>query len=189
MTAGSQKKKTKILYWITLVRACLAFILGFAVLFILLPGERLPLLPNFMGLYWFVGGIFTLRLWMAGEREKPVPLLAGIIGILTGFLVLIGRPFSDDLGLLILGTVITLTGFLRILGGFTMQEKDILHRSKSILFLGFFEVVFGVLLIGVVRIENEFTVYTVAASGLFSVAWSFSVMPCGSARGSCSNRL
>ncbi|AAM31585.1 HdeD family acid-resistance protein [Methanosarcina mazei] len=155
------KKKIQLLYWITLIRAGLALTLGFAVIFIFLPGEQVPILVNFMGIFWLVNGIIILRWGIRREEKRIIPILAGIVGILTGSLVLIGWPFPRALGMFILGSVILMTGLLRVMGGFTMEEKESLQKPKSNISLGFFEIVLGLLLM-YIRAKYDFRLYLVA---------------------------
>ncbi|AKB62641.1 HdeD family acid-resistance protein [Methanosarcina mazei] len=155
------KKKIQLLYWITLIRAGLALTLGFAVIFIFLPGEQVPILVNFMGIFWLVNGIIILRWGIRREEKRIIPILAGIVGILTGSLVLIGWPFPRALGMFILGAVILMTGLLRVMGGFTMEEKESLQKPKSNISLGFFEIVLGLLLM-YIRAKYDFRLYLVA---------------------------
>ena len=155
------KKKIQLLYWITLIRAGLALTLGFAVIFIFLPGEQVPILVNFMGIFWLVNGIIILRWGIRREEKRIIPILAGIVGILTGSLVLIGWPVPRALGMFILGAVILMTGLLRVMGGFTMEEKESLQKPKSNISLGFFEIVLGLLLM-YIRAKYDFRLYLVA---------------------------
>lgn len=166
----SQQQKAIILYRVTLFRACLAIALGIVILFILLPGIRLPLLGNFMGLFWLMNGIISLRWGMQGERTRRLPVFAGIIGILAGLMVLFGRPFSDNVGIFILGSVILLTGTLRILGGYTLDEAVLPQRPKSVISLGIIETVFGLLLMSV-PMRDDFEVYMVV--GIWALIGGF----------------
>lgn len=169
----SLKKKIKILYWVTLIRAGLALTLGLGVIFIYLPGEQVPMLVDFMGMFWLINGVIVLRWGISSKRRKIIPILAGIVGILTGSIVLIGWPFPRELGMFVLGTVILMTGLLRVMGGFTMEEKEFLQRSKSVISLGFFEIVLGLLLM-YIRAKDDYRLYLVA--GLWALFGSISLL-------------
>ena len=65
---------------ITLIRGILAVSLGAALLF--QPDKTGSMLANFMGMFWLVSGIFSLRWGAAGERARGWALLAGIIGVI-----------------------------------------------------------------------------------------------------------
>ncbi|WP_292463256.1 hypothetical protein [Methanolobus sp.] len=155
------EKKIKILYAVTLIRAGLALTLGLAVIFIFLPGEQVPMLVDFMGIFWLMNGIIILRWGLRMRKRNIIPMLAGICGILTGSLVLIGWPFPRALGMFVLGTVILMTGFLRVIGGFSMKEEEFLETSKSIISLGLFEIVLGILLM-YIRAKYDYRLYLVA---------------------------
>jgi uncharacterized membrane protein HdeD (DUF308 family) len=157
----SVEKKTKVLYWVTLIRAGLALTLGLAVIFIFLHGEQVPMLVDFMGMFWLMNGIIILRWGIRSNEKKIIPILAGIVGILTGSIVLIGWPFPRALGMFVLGTVILMTGLLRVIGGFSIEEKEFLQRPKSVISLGFFEIVLGLLLM-YIRAKDDYTLYLVA---------------------------
>ena len=53
-------------FWITLVRGMLAITLGVALVF--WPDKARPILVNFMGMFWLVSGIVSLRWGVHGER-------------------------------------------------------------------------------------------------------------------------
>ena len=75
------------LVWITILRGVMAIVLGLA---LALNGDRAPAaLVNFMGIYWTLNGIITLRLGMAlqGARRR-LAITAGAVGIATGATVL-----------------------------------------------------------------------------------------------------
>ena len=69
-------------FWVTLVRGILAVSLGTALL--IQPDKPLPMLGNFMGMYWLVAGVLSLRWGASGERARGFPVLAGVIGVLAG---------------------------------------------------------------------------------------------------------
>jgi uncharacterized membrane protein HdeD (DUF308 family) len=71
------------LVWITASRGVMAIVLGLA---LALQRDRAPAaLVNFMGVYWMLNGIVTLRWGLAVQgRRRRLPLAAGAIGIVTG---------------------------------------------------------------------------------------------------------
>jgi uncharacterized membrane protein HdeD (DUF308 family) len=60
-------------FWITLVRGLLAIALGVSL--ILWPDKARPMLVNFMGMFWLVSGIVSLRWGVHGERARGLSLL------------------------------------------------------------------------------------------------------------------
>jgi uncharacterized membrane protein HdeD (DUF308 family) len=53
---------------ITLIRGILAVSLG--VMLVFQPEKTRPMLGNFMGMFWLVSGIFSLRWGASGERAQ-----------------------------------------------------------------------------------------------------------------------
>jgi uncharacterized membrane protein HdeD (DUF308 family) len=108
------------LVWITVVRGVMAIGLGLA---LALNRDRAPAaLVNFMGVYWILNGIVTLRIGIVlrGARRR-LAIAAGAIGIATGATVLLANVGTTFL-LAILGLVIALTGVAHLLGGFEVAD-------------------------------------------------------------------
>ncbi len=141
--------KKNVAFTITLIRGILAVSLGAALLF--LTDKALPMLGNFMGMFWLASGIISLRWGASGERAHRFAVLAGAIGILAGIAMLTRRLTStwvrEDIIFSLLGVVVLLTGILHIFGGFRVGEGA--HRTWSLtaFLLGAFEVVLGVMLV------------------------------------------
>jgi uncharacterized membrane protein HdeD (DUF308 family) len=62
-------------FWITMARSVLATALGLAL--ILQPEKTRPMLINFMGMFWLVAGLMSLRWGAAGERARRASMVAG----------------------------------------------------------------------------------------------------------------
>lgn len=108
------------LVWITIVRGAMAIALGLA---LALHRDRAPAaLVNFMGIYWILNGIVTLRFGMTTEgARRRLAIAAGAIGIATGATALLADVGTSFL-LVILGVVIALTGVAHLLGGFEIAN-------------------------------------------------------------------
>jgi uncharacterized membrane protein HdeD (DUF308 family) len=108
--------------WITVVRGVMAIVLGLG---LALSHDRAPTaLANFMGVYWLLAGVVSLRWGLAAERpRRRVPLVAGAIGVVTGSVVLLADVGTTFL-LAILGVVIALTGIVHLLGGFEIADAS-----------------------------------------------------------------
>jgi uncharacterized membrane protein HdeD (DUF308 family) len=129
---------------ITFVRGGMAIALGLA---LALHHDRAPAaLANFMGVYWILNGVVTLQ-WslMAERRRRLLPLVAGVIGIVTGAVVLLADVGTTFL-LSILGAVIALTGIVHLLGGFELADVSG-RRWRPGVPLGILEVGLGATLI------------------------------------------
>jgi uncharacterized membrane protein HdeD (DUF308 family) len=108
------------LVWITVVRGVMAITLGLA---LALHHNRAPsALANFMGIYWILNGMVTIQAGRAVEgRRRRIALVAGVIGVVTGAVVLLVDVDTTFL-LAILGVVIALTGVVHLLGGFELAD-------------------------------------------------------------------
>ena len=141
--------KKNVVIAITLIRGILAVSLGTALLF--QPEKTLPMLGNFMGMFWLASGIISLRWGASGERPHRFAVLAGAIGVLAG-LAMLTRSLTrswvqEDILFSLLGVVILLTGILHIFGGFRVGESAHRKWSLTAFLLGAFEIVLGILLI------------------------------------------
>jgi uncharacterized membrane protein HdeD (DUF308 family) len=107
------------LFWVTLARGIFAISLGLA-LFVD-PDKTGPMLANFVGMYWLVSGILSIRWGASGERARGLPLVAGVVGVLAGIAVLtrnVSLGLTSEIAVLyLLGTVILLTGVLHMVAG------------------------------------------------------------------------
>jgi uncharacterized membrane protein HdeD (DUF308 family) len=134
------------LFWIALVRACLAVSLGLALL--VQEEKTRPLLLNFMGVFWLVSGLVVLRAILTGRPHRRFGAAAGLLGVGVGVAVVLRSElnlFSDELVVVILGLVILLTGVMHAVGGFE-EEASLLHWRPG-LAIGVAEVVLGAILV------------------------------------------
>jgi uncharacterized membrane protein HdeD (DUF308 family) len=141
--------KKNVAFVITLIRGILAVSLGAALLF--QPDKALPMLGNFMGMFWLASGIISLRWGASGERPHRIAVLAGVIGVLAG-LSMLTRSLTtslvqEDILISLLGVVILLTGVLHTFGGFRVGEGAHRKWSLTAVLLGAFEIVLGIMLI------------------------------------------
>lgn len=138
------------LWWIMLARAAVAFLLG---LVVLLSDKTRPALANFIGIYWLLGSLLTLR-WLARHQRPSGNRLvwaAAILGIVAGLLVLLRFLLEDvlstNLVLTLLGLTAILTGLLRLSGSFRDHIIDGRPRLPHRVALGVLELALGVLLL------------------------------------------
>jgi uncharacterized membrane protein HdeD (DUF308 family) len=148
-------------FWIMLIRGMLAIGLGVALL--VQPDKARPMLVSFMGMFWLVSGIVSLRWGVHGERARGLSLLAGAVGILAG-VGMLSRRFTagiagEDVLLSVVGVIILLTGLMHIFGGFRTGPEEVRTYGKvrsrvwprtwswTAFLLGLFEIVLGVILI------------------------------------------
>jgi uncharacterized membrane protein HdeD (DUF308 family) len=107
-------------WWLTAVRGLVALTLALA---IVVAGGGTARLVTFLGLYWMVGGLITLRFALAirPRRGARLGLAAGIAAVVGAVLVLLREGLSGlvrpDLLVGLVGWSAVLTGLLRVLGG------------------------------------------------------------------------
>ncbi len=156
-------------WWIAVLRGVLALLFGVAAL--VSPRDR-GMLANFIGLYWLLGGLLTLRWALAvrWRRGSHLGLVAGTVGVIAASLVLLRQPLQDVIafGTLVdvLGVAALLTGTLRLLGAFEVERRTGHRWTFGGLALGSVEVVLGLVLL-FVRGGNLLVVTIVA------VVWGF----------------
>ena len=136
-------------FWIPLIRGIFAISLGLALFF--QPDKSRPMLVNFMGLYWLMSGILSIRWGVRGHRPRRLSVLAGVVGVLAGIAALsrnVGLGLLSEVAILyLLGVVILLTGALHMAGGFRTGEDRARQWSWGSFMLGFFELVLGAMLL------------------------------------------
>jgi len=157
----AQKAKSKAPFWVTLIRAILATLLGLALL--IQPDKARPMLVNFMGMFWLASGIMSVRWSATGNTERrKLSILAGIVGVIAGLLALtrnLARGYlSDVLVLNILGAVMFLTGILHVTGGFRIGQEE-RHRTWASVLLGVFEILLGAIAFMAQSLEFSSVVY------------------------------
>jgi uncharacterized membrane protein HdeD (DUF308 family) len=136
-------------WWIAVFRGAFALLLGAAALFSQVDRR---MLANFIGLYWLLGGLVTLR-WaftVRWRRGSHLGLVAGTVGVIAASLVLLRQQLEHviSFGALIdvLGAAAVLTGSLRLLGAFEVERRTGRRWTFGGLALGSVEVALGLVL-------------------------------------------
>ena len=136
-------------FWIALIRAILAFSLGVTML--LWPDKTGPKLANFIGMYWLIGSILSLRWDSSGRRARGLSLLTGVVGVIAGLIFLSRgltlRWAAETTFFFMLGLVILLTGLVHVFGGVKTGRDATRKWSWASLLLGVFEVILGLLVV------------------------------------------
>ena len=144
-SSGLAVRSRSVRFWITMARAVLASLLGLAL--ILQPDKARPRLVTFMGMFWLVSGIMSLRWSAAGERAGRSAQIAGAVGILAGGIVLARQLIRDYVPeatlIYLLGSVMFLTGITHMSGTLRTGSEDRRNWSWSHFALGLFESVLG----------------------------------------------
>jgi uncharacterized membrane protein HdeD (DUF308 family) len=110
------------------------------------PDSSATTLVNFMGIYWLVSGLMSLRWGFATRKAKGLWFAAGLIGMIGGMAILL-RPFYTSyfppgLPLTLFGIIALVTGLVHIIGGFRTETLSRVHTWGSVL-LGVLEVALG----------------------------------------------
>jgi len=136
-------------WWISVLRGCLALLLGIGAL---ISGVSQPVLVNFMALYWMASGILTTR-WALGVRWRAgarLGLAAGVLAIASGLALLARHALVDVVSqeALIGGVALTTvaTGCLRLVGAFEVEERTGHRWTIGGVILGTVEVALGTVL-------------------------------------------
>jgi uncharacterized membrane protein HdeD (DUF308 family) len=154
---GDYQIRQSSFWWISVIRGVFSLLLGTAVLF---TQDNRAMLANFIGVYWLLSGLLTIRWamtvrWLRGSR---IGLAAGSLSVIAALLVLLREPLQDliapNILINVLGAAAVLTGSLRLLGAFEIERRTGRRWTFGGLALGSVEVVLGLVLI-VTNGENE----------------------------------
>jgi uncharacterized membrane protein HdeD (DUF308 family) len=158
----------RVAYRVTFARGILALTLGVAML--VQQEKTSGNLATYMGVFWALTGFVSVRLALAGERTRGIPLVSGCAGIIAGVATLLrGRleVVAESVFVYVLATVILLTGLAHLLAGFTSGDELDRRRSRSSALLGMMEIALGLLFL-VGTIENSRAAYW--AAGIWALA-------------------
>lgn len=143
------RRPIRVVFLATLVRGSVALALGSAV--IIDPEAARPFLANFIGVYWLVAGILSLRWGIVSEQGRWLPRLVGIVGIVAGLIVVLRLLFTGFFthatALTLLGAVALVNGLVHATAGFRSGEQWKRKWSVESLLLGTVEITLGTLLI------------------------------------------
>ena len=104
-TATKEVTAPLVPWWLVLLQGIASLIIGFFLL--TSPGATLIILVQFMGIYWFVSGIFSIVAIFIDSSGWGWKLFSGILGIIAGIIV-IQHPFWS--AVLIPATVVIIIG-------------------------------------------------------------------------------
>jgi uncharacterized membrane protein HdeD (DUF308 family) len=146
--SNNHKDEGELSFWISLIRAAFAIILGLSLLVI--PEKTGAMLLNFMSFFWITSGIVSIRHELRPRGNRLI-LVVGFIGVLAGMLMitrnLTRHLFSENLVIIQLGTIMSLTGILHVGSGFRFGKQAIRGRTTLSVMLGVFEIILGILIL------------------------------------------
>jgi uncharacterized membrane protein HdeD (DUF308 family) len=61
------------------------------------PGKTSENLATYMGAFWTLTGVVSVRSALSGQRSRGVPLVSGSVGVVAGLVVLFHERVDDVL--------------------------------------------------------------------------------------------
>ena len=155
---------------LSLVRGVVALFLGGA---LLVAGAGQSRLATFIGAYWLIGAVLTLR-WVLRNRAVPgrrLAALAAAIGTIAAVALLAREPLNHVVGtralLDLVGAGAIATGAMRILGGFRDDQlSDGRRRNRDSILAGTLDAGLGLVLILASDPTSTWVRFVAAAWGL-----------------------
>jgi uncharacterized membrane protein HdeD (DUF308 family) len=143
-TVTSQQADVRLFpWWLVLLWGIFAVIIG--ALFLAYPLKSLMASIVFLGVYWFIGGIFTLFAAFMQETDRGWKILIGIISIIAGLVILAYPLYSflilPALFIIFVGIWALIVGAVKIYQGFA-------GKDWGAVILGIISIIFGFLLLG-----------------------------------------
>jgi uncharacterized membrane protein HdeD (DUF308 family) len=149
-------------WWLVLIQGIAGVIIG--LLLLINPLRTTVFLVQFLGIYWFVSGIFGIVSIFLDKSQWGWKLFAGLLGILAGILILQHPLWST---LLVPTTLVIILGVEGLIIGVVNLIQAFKGGGWGIGILGALSIVFGVILLA-----NIF----VSAVALPFVAGAFAVV-------------
>ncbi len=157
-------------WWLTFVRGLVALCLGGA---LLVAGAGQSRLATFIGMYWLLGAVLTIR-WVLrspGVPGRRLGTLAAGVGALTAVALLARSPLENVIStgvvLDLVGAGAIATGVMRTLGGFRDDQlADERLRRRTSMLVGALDVGLGIVLIVTSDSTSTWVRFLAAAWGL-----------------------
>lgn len=129
-------------WWVILIWGILASLLG--IMLITTPIETAYYLILFMGIYWFIGGIFTIFGLLQDRSYMGLKIFLSVISILAGVTIMAYPLYSTVLILPMLVIIIGVWGFII---GVTKLFDAFKSNNAGSGILGLISMVFGLILL------------------------------------------
>jgi uncharacterized membrane protein HdeD (DUF308 family) len=138
----TQSESPNIPWWLILLQGIAALILG--ILLLLRPGMTIVLLVQFLGIYWFVSGIFGIISIFIDSEMWGWKLFAGILGIIAG-IIIIQHPLWSPV--LVGATLVFILGVEGLIIGIINLVQAFKGAGWGIGILGVLSIIFGLILV------------------------------------------
>ncbi len=143
MTAASMSRPgPDVPWWLVLLEGIALVILG--ILLFASPGMTTLILVQFLGVYWFVAGIFKLISIFLDSSMWGWKLLAGILGIIAGVIV-IRHPLWSPI--VVGATLVIILGIEGLIMGCVSVYQAFKGAGWGTGLLGALSIIFGIILL------------------------------------------
>jgi uncharacterized membrane protein HdeD (DUF308 family) len=172
-TATAVKPQTySVPWWLVLLQGIAGVIIG--LLLLIYPAKTTVFLVQFLGIYWFVSGIFGIVSLFIDSTNWGWKLFAGLLGIIAGILIL-NHPLWS--------TVLVPTTLVIILGieGLIIGVVNLIHAFRGggwgIGILGALSIVFGIILLANILVSALVLPFVAGAfgvvGGIIAIVYAF----------------
>jgi uncharacterized membrane protein HdeD (DUF308 family) len=161
------------LWWIPLLQGIAALIIG--ILLLTNPAATLVTLVIFLGVYWFISGIFDLVSLFIDRTHWGWKLFSGILGILAG-IVIVQHPLWA--AVLVPATLVWILGIFGIIIGAIELFRAFQGGGWGVGILGVISIILGLILMGGNPIVATITLVYIAAiwaiiGGIAAIIFAF----------------
>jgi uncharacterized membrane protein HdeD (DUF308 family) len=144
VTSGYRRmgyEELQIPWWIVLLEGIISIILGLFLIFE--PVATTITLVQILGIFWFLGGVFTILSLLVDRENIGWKLLSGLVGIVTGLIVFV-YPYSP---FVVLAFFVVIMGVLSIVYGAVRFVWAFKGGGLGTAVLGILTITLGVLLL------------------------------------------
>ena len=139
--APKQESQKLAPWWLVLLQGIAAVLIG--LLLLIQPGQSVVFIIQFLGWYWFIGGIFGIVAMFLDTSNWGWKLLSGILGILAGLAILNHPLWSTVLVPTVLVWYMAFTG---VFTGISLLIQAFRGGGLGMGILGVLSILFGLLL-------------------------------------------
>ena len=132
----------KMPWWLVLVWGILAVLIG--VMLVSQPLITAFYLIFFMGIYWFIGGFFTLASVFGDRTDAGWRIFLAIISIIAGLVIMCYPIYSS---IIVLELLVFLIGIWALVIGCTNLYAAFTKKDAGAGILGIISIIFGIILI------------------------------------------
>jgi uncharacterized membrane protein HdeD (DUF308 family) len=160
-------------WWLPLLQGIAALIVG--ILLLTNPAATLVTLVIFLGVYWFIGGIFEIVSLFLDRTHWGWKLVSGILGILAG-IVIVQNPLWS--AILVPATLVWILGIFGIIIGAIELFRAVQGAGWGVGILGVISIILGLILLGGNPLVATIVLVYVAAiwaiiGGLAAIIYAF----------------